>query len=125
MHSGLSSAGSPGMSDAFLDHLRELFAMLGAIDLRPMFGGHGVYLDGAIVGIVLDETLYLKTDAATRPRFEAAGCTPCVYDMKGRPLKMSYWTVPAEALDSPEALRPWAELACAAALRKTATRRRR
>ena len=113
------------MSDAFLDHLRELFAEVGAIDLRPMFGGHGLYLRGTIVGIVLDETLYLKTDADTRPRFEAAGCAPCVYDMKGRPLTMSYWTVPAEALDSPQSLRPWAELAHAAALRKTGTRRRR
>ena len=114
-----------GMSDAFLEHLRELFSGVGSVEPRPMFGGHGLYLEGTIVGIVLDETLYLKTDAATRPRFEAAGCTPCVYDMKGRPLTMSYWTVPAEALDSPEALRPWAELAHAAALRKPAGRRRR
>ena len=73
------------MSDAFLDHLRELFAGLGTIELRPMFGGHGVYLDGAIVGIVLDETLYLKADDETRPRFEAAGCAPCVYDMVRSP----------------------------------------
>lgn len=108
----------------FLDHLRELFAEVGAIALRPMFGGHGVYLDGTIVGIVLDETLYLKTDATTQARFDAAGCTPCVYDRKGRALTMSYWTVPPEALESPQALRPWAELAYAAALRKAATRRR-
>ena len=112
------------MSDAFHEHLRELFADVGPIDLRPMFGGHGLYLRGTIVGIVLDEALYLKTDAGTRPRFEAAGCAPCVYDMKGRALQMSYWSVPAEAMESPHAMRPWAELAHAAALRKAAARRR-
>ena len=113
------------MTDAFLDYLHDLFAEVGPIDLRPMFGGHGLYLDGTIIGIVLAETLYLKTDAATRPHFEAAGCAPCVFDLKGRALTMSYWTVPAEALDSSQALRPWAELAHAAALRKAAAKRRR
>ncbi len=34
-----------------------------------MFGGHGLYVDGMIVGIVVDDVLYLKTDAETRPRF--------------------------------------------------------
>src|SRR4051812_7674041 len=72
------------VSDDFSDYLRELFSGIGPIDLRPMFGGHGLYLGGTIIGIVLDETLYLKTDDVTRGRFEAAGCAPCVYDMKGR-----------------------------------------
>jgi len=111
------------MSDDFLDYLRELLAEAGPVDLRPMFGGHGVYLAGTIVGIVLDETLYLKADDETRPRFEAAGCAPCVYDMKGRALTMSYWSVPAEAMDSPQSMRSWVELAHAAALRKPSKRR--
>jgi DNA transformation protein len=113
------------MSDDFLDYLRELLAGAGPVDLRPMFGGHGLYLAGTIVGIVLDETLYLKVDDGTRAHFEAAGCAPCVYDMKGRALTMSYWSVPAEAMDSPQAMRPWAELAHAAALRKKASRKPR
>jgi DNA transformation protein len=113
------------MSDDFLDYLRELLADGGPVDLRPMFGGHGVYRAGTIVGIVLDETLYLKVDAGTLPRFEAAGCTPCVYAMKGRALTMSYWSVPAEAMDSPQAMRPWMDLAHAAALRKPTGRRKR
>jgi len=112
------------MSD-FLDYLRDLFSEAGPIDLRPMFGGHGLYLEGVIVGIVLDEAVYLKVDDATRARFEAARCSPFVYAMKGRPLTMSYWSVPAEAMDSPQAMRPWAELAHAAALRKPRKRGRR
>jgi len=112
------------MSDYFLDYLRDLLGEAGPVDLRPMFGGHGVYLAGTIVGIVLDEALYLKVDDVTQSCFEAAGCAPCVYDMKGRALTMSYWSVPAEAMDSPQAMRPWVELAHAAALRKPVKRSR-
>jgi DNA transformation protein len=113
------------VSDDFSEHLHELFSEVGPIDLRPMFGGHGLYLGGTIIGIVLDETLYLKTDDASRARFEAAGCAPCIYEAKGRALTMSYWTVPADAMESPPAMRPWAKLALDAALRKPVGRRKR
>lgn len=113
------------MSEALIEHLRDLFEPLGPISARAMFGGHGLYFDGVIIGVIMDEALYLKTDAETRSRFEAAGCAPFVYDMKGRPLPMSYWSLPEDAMDSPEALRPWALLAIEAALRKPAKKPRK
>ena len=106
------------MSDDFLAYLHELFADFGEISTRAMFGGHGVYHAGTIIGIVIDEGLYLKVDAQTRPAFEAAGCAPYVYTGQQAPITMSYWSVPEEALDSPQAMLPWARLAYAAALRK-------
>lgn len=103
-------------------HCAELLAPLGAIDVRRMFGGHGLYVDGLIVGLVLDECLYLKTDATSRGAFEAAGCRPFQYDVPGRTVTVSYWTVPDEALDSAAAMAPWARLALEAALRARARR---
>ena len=103
------------------EHLRDLFAGLGAVTLRAMFGGHGVYRDGVIFAIVIDGGVYLKVDADSRARFEAAGCAPFVYPMRGRDLPLSYWSVPAEAMESAAAMQPWAELAWAAALRKRAS----
>ena len=41
-----------------------------------MFGGHGLYLDGTIVGIVVDDVLYLKTDDETRRAFVERGLRP-------------------------------------------------
>ncbi|NUS39731.1 MAG: TfoX/Sxy family protein [Lysobacter sp.] len=105
-------------------HLRELLAGFGDVAMRPMFGGHGVYREGMIFAIVMEGDLYLTVDADSRARFEAAGCAPFVYSMKGRPLPLSYWSVPAEALEAADAMLPWAELAWAAALRKQAARRR-
>ena len=113
------------MSDDFLDYLRELFSDFGPIDTRAMFGGHGVYFDGRILGVVIDDELYLKADAETVPAFEAAGCMPFTYDAKGRQIAMSYWSLPAEAMDSPQAFLPWARRAWEATLRKPLARPRK
>ncbi|MGV8942976.1 TfoX/Sxy family protein [Thermomonas sp.] len=101
-----------------LDHIHDLFSAFAAVTTRAMFGGHGVYREGVILGIVIDDVLYLKVDAATRATFEAAGCAPFTYEAKGKSVPMSYWSVPEEALDSPQAFRPWAQRAWEAALRK-------
>ena len=106
------------MSRANLDHIHDLFAAFAPITTRAMFGGHGVYRDGLILGIVIDDALYLKVDAVTRASFEAAGCAPFMYEAKGKSMPMSYWSVPDEALDSPQEFRPWAQRAWEAALRK-------
>lgn len=112
------------MGREYLDHLHELFSAFSPVTTRAMFGGHGVYRDGVILGIVIDEQLYLKVDAHTRAAFEAEGCAPFVYTSKGKVVPMSYWSLPATALDSPQEFRPWAQRAWEAALRKPAPKRR-
>ena len=106
------------MGREYLDYLHDLFSAFAPVTTRAMFGGHGVYRDGVILAIVIDETLYLKVDDATRAAFEAEGSAPFVYEAKGKAVPMSYWTVPDEALDSPQDFRPWAQRAWEAALRK-------
>ena len=111
------------MASAFIEHLHDLFAALGPITTRAMFGGHGVYFDGLIIGIVIDDALYLKADEQTRALFEAAGCAPFVYRFdqnrsRQPPITMSYWSLPEDAMESPQAMLPWAKLAFEAALRK-------
>lgn len=92
--------------------------VLGEVTLRAMFGGHGVYHGGVMMGLVADDCLYLKTDKVTLQSFEDAGCSPFVYETKdGRRTVMSYYTVPEGALEEPDALAPWAVLADEAALR--------
>ncbi|KRE92503.1 hypothetical protein ASG87_00900 [Frateuria sp. Soil773] len=107
--------------NGFVDHLRDLFGLLGPIRARSMFGGHGLYHDGRMIALAMGEGVYLKTDEETRPAFAAAGCRPFEYAGKA----LSYWSVPAAAMDDPQAMLPWARLAHAAALRKARTPRRR
>jgi DNA transformation protein and related proteins len=110
------------VSNALVDHCLELLAPLGAVRAKRMFGGHGLYIDELFVAIIAFERLYLKVDAPTQAAFEAAGCEPFVYDGKGKPITMSYWTVPAEAMESPHLMDPWARQAIAAALRARAAK---
>lgn len=114
--------------DGFIALLHELLEPLGVVSTRRMFGGHGVYCDGVFIAIVVDGQLYLKVDELTQPAFTSAGCEPFVYTSRGKPVPMSYWSVPEEALDCADEMRPWARRAIEAALRKPAakaSRRRR
>jgi DNA transformation protein len=107
------------MSDQdFIAYLHELFDPLGAMKARRMFGGWGVYLDGIIVGIVDEGRLYLKVDEQNQTQFQAAGCAPFVYQSPSGPMSISYWSAPDDAMDSSEAMAPWARSALSASLRK-------
>ncbi|CAL94908.1 TfoX/Sxy family protein [Azoarcus olearius] len=101
----------------FTDHLVETFAALGAVRARRMFGGHGLYLDGVMFGLVVDDVLYLKADAQTLPRFAELGLPCFEYARNGRTVQVSYHRAPDEVLESPDAAAQWGRLALAAALR--------
>ncbi len=105
-------------SRAFIDHVLDLMRPAGAVTARPMFGGHGLYVDGMIVAIVVADTVYLKTDDGTRAAFTDLGLEPFRYATKQGDVQVtSYCRLPEEALESPVEMREWLRLALAAALR--------
>ena len=104
--------------DAFVELCVELLQPLGPVRVRRMFGGHGIYMDGLFMALVIQNQLYLKTDDVSRERFLAAGCEPFSYSTKNGELQViSYYQPPEEALESPPLMLPWARLALEAALR--------
>ena len=110
----------PGQSH-FVTHVLDLLEGLGTASARAMFGAHGIYVDGLIVGLVEDDTLFLKVDDQNRPRFEEAGGRPFTYhDKAGQPRTMAYWTVPEHVLDDAGAMVEWARTSLEAALRAKA-----
>lgn len=82
-----------------------------------MFGGAGLFRDGLMFGLVADNEIYLKADSETAERFREAGSRQFVYSREGKSAAMSYWSTPDDALDDPERLKEWAEVAFEAALR--------
>jgi DNA transformation protein len=101
-----------------VEHACELFAPLGAIRVKAMFGGWGFYCDELFFAIFAFETLYLKADGESAGAFREAGGEPFQVTTKsGRTETMNYWTVPGEALESPAEMLPWGRLALAAAVR--------
>ena len=111
-------------SPDFIAHVLEL-ARDAKPSARAMFGGHGLYVDGMIVGLVVDDVLYLKTDDATRARFVAEGGEPFTFTKKksGVVEVTSYYRPPEDALERPDAMREWLRLAQGAALRTAAQRK--
>ncbi len=93
----------------------ELFAPVASVRVKRMFGGIGIWAGEGMIGLVADGVLYLKTDAATRPAFEAAGGRPFVYEGNGRRTQMSYWTPPDAFADDEAERARWTELARRAA----------
>jgi len=110
--------------DGYVAWCLELTASIGPVRARRMFGGHGLYADDVMFGLIAGEQLYLKSDDQTRERWQAAGGTPFAYSRQDREaVTMSYWTPPDEAMDSPAAMAPWARLALEAALRSRASKK--
>jgi DNA transformation protein len=99
------------------DFCAELLSPLGPVRVRRMFGGHGFYVDDLFIALIFEQQFFLQTDASIQPQFEAAGGRPFRYEGHGRVVQMSYWTPPEEAMESPDAMLPWARLAMAAALK--------
>jgi DNA transformation protein len=109
--------------DELTRHCTELLAPLGTVRSRRMFGGVGLYVDELFLALIADEQLYLKADATTRPRFEAAGCEPFRYEKKGgESISMSYFRPPEETMESSALMLPWARLALEAAVRARAAK---
>lgn len=101
----------------FIGFLQELLENWGEVSAHRMFGGHGLYHEGLIFAIVMDQRLFLKTDQVNRPDFEALGLAPFTITMKGKDVALSYWAAPDSIFDDPSEAVRWASSAWDASFR--------
>lgn len=125
-----------GAGSDFANHCMELLSPLGPVLARRMFGGFGLYVDGLFLAIISRDELYLKADAQSQSRYEAAGCEPFRYSRTGKDgreevASLNYFRPPEETLESPALMLPWGRVAMESALRsanskaKTSTPKKR
>ncbi|MDM0109690.1 TfoX/Sxy family protein [Variovorax sp. J22R24] len=100
------------------DELPEVFERFGRVSARRMFGGHGIFHEGRMFGLVSGERLYLKTDEESRAKFEARGLAPFEYMRAGKLTPTSYVEAPAEIYEDREEAARWARLAWEAVVRR-------
>jgi DNA transformation protein and related proteins len=111
------------LSADFADFLKDQLAGVGPVAVRRMFSGAGLFLDGLMFGLVIDDVLYFKTGPEGRARFEAEGLKPFSYATKtGRHTLTSYWQAPGRCLDDPDEMIDWATRAVAEARRAAAAK---
>jgi DNA transformation protein len=107
-------------ADTFLDFVLEQLEPFGGVATRSMFGGHGLYRDGAFFAIVYRSALFFKVDDTTRADYTERGMPP-FRPSPGQTLK-SYYEVPPDVLEKPKALAEWAARSVDCARRAAAKR---
>ncbi|MEA3051699.1 MAG: transformation protein [Sphingomonadales bacterium] len=106
--------------------VEEVLEPLGRVTMRRMMGGATLYLDGTIFAILVEEGLWLKSDAEADFIWDAEGCEKFSVTFRdGRVDVMNYRRAPQDVYDDPEAMRHWAALAVEAGARGAAKRKPR
>ena len=98
----------------FIDLILDLLEGFGQVSARRMFGGHGIFRDGLMFAIVVDDVLYLKADDDNRTEYTRRRLQPFFYEKQGRKQMMSYYQVPEEVFDDAAEMCAWAAQAYAA-----------
>ncbi|WP_299145194.1 TfoX/Sxy family protein [uncultured Tateyamaria sp.] len=89
------------VSDEEIEHVLDLFAGLGPLTTRKMFGGLAIYLDGTIFALLMsDGRTLIKGQGEMQGKFDAMGLERWTYARPGKsPTAMPYWHLPDSALD--------------------------
>ncbi|WP_127902529.1 TfoX/Sxy family protein [Solirhodobacter olei] len=109
-----------------LDHVLDLFSGLGRVTTARMFSGTALYVEGDVMfAVVISDTVYMKSDAATAPAYAEAGALPFSYDDRnGRHKVTSLLSLPESAMDDAEEALAWARLSLPPARAAAAVKRR-
>ena len=100
-------------AETFRDRVLARLSGLGEVCARPLFGGHGLYWRGVIFAIAYSGRLSLKVDERSKGDYLARGMGP--FRPNERQTIKSYYEVPPEVLNDPEAQTSWAGEAIRAA----------
>lgn len=107
------------VSQEYLDYIMDQLKSFGQVTTKRMFGGAGLYHQGAFFGLVADDVLYFKVNETNKADYLNAGTGP--FKPFGS-YAMSYYEVPADVLEDEEQLKEWAQRAVTAAMKKSAAR---
>ena len=91
--------------------VKDLFAGVGTLTTRKMFGGLAIYADGVIFALMDGAgALMLKAKGALAEEHAAEGSQQFIHEGKGATrAAMPYWNLPCAAMDEPELACNWAQ----------------
>ncbi len=104
----------------YVAFLLDVLQVIGPVTAKRMFGGYGIFLHGLMFALVVDDILYLKTNADTITDFTSRGLLPFSYQKQGKTQHINYYQCPEDALDDEEVMQVWANKAyhCALSAKK-------
>lgn len=95
----------------FVNYIIDLLSPYGYIKVRSMFGGHSVYRDGVIVGIIVEDELYFKVNDQSVYDYRSKGSKPFTYEARNKLITLSYWQVPLDIIEDKDLLGNWLDVA--------------
>ena len=95
----------------YLNYIMECMAFLRGLRVRGMFGGYGLYQNDLIFAIVVNDVLYLKSDAAIKNEFIRRGLQPFTYTVQDRSVTMQYYEAPPDVFEQPKVMHQWTQKA--------------
>lgn len=98
------------------NYVEETLAFLGRLSTKSIFGGIGIFVDERLLGIVMEDKLYLHTDASNLRAYQDRGMPQFKPYPNAFDLTTDHHQVPAEIVDDPVQLKQWGEHALAAAI---------
>jgi DNA transformation protein and related proteins len=119
------------VSDDYRQYVLEQLKGLGRVIPRRMFGGVGLYHEERFFAIIMADTLYFKVNDSNRRDYESRGMGQFRPYPNKPQLSMTYYELPADALEDSDECVLWARKSLAAAAvapnpgtRRTKQRRR-
>jgi DNA transformation protein and related proteins len=98
------------------NYVEEHLAFLGRISAKSIFGGIGIFVDERLLGIVMDDKLYLHTDARNLRAYQDRGMPQFKPYPNAFDLTTDHHRAPAEVVEDPAQLKVWGERALTAAV---------
>ncbi len=102
----------------FANFVVELMAGFAPVQARRMFGGFGIFWQGLMFAIILNDKLYIKVDDESEPRFAQRGLPRFQYETRGGTASLRYCEAPPETYDEPAHMVTWARLGFECAVRQ-------
>ena len=98
------------------NYVEETLVFLGRISTKSIFGGIGIFVDERLLGIVMDDKLYLHTDASNLRAYQDRGMPQFKPYPNAFDLTTDHHQVPAEIVDDPAQQKQRGEHSLAAAI---------
>jgi DNA transformation protein len=90
--------------EGFAEYItQDILGHIDGISRKVLFSGYGIYLDGVIVGFIIDGTFYTKTNKELNEKYKNEGCEPFQYERPDyKIVTMPYISVSIEVLEDRE-----------------------
>jgi DNA transformation protein len=112
------------VSSDYLQYVLEQLSRLSAVTSRRMFGGIGLYSEGHFFALISDDTLFFKVNDSNRADYLARNMAAFRPFADKPDLSMSYFEVPADALEDRDELVVWARKSVAVAVASAQSKRK-